>query len=67
MAKVTDLSGIKQIIRPLVESGTLVRRTDEEVRALALSHFCINLIILSILTDLFTYILQREEYKYDCT
>ncbi|GKU98815.1 hypothetical protein SLEP1_g11761 [Rubroshorea leprosula] len=31
MAKVTDLSGIKQIIQPLVEAGTLVRRTDEEL------------------------------------
>lgn len=30
-AKVTDLSGIKQIIQPLVESGALVRRTDEEL------------------------------------
>ncbi|GLT75386.1 hypothetical protein SLA2020_471170 [Shorea laevis] len=31
MAKVTDLYGIKQIIQPLVEAGTLVRRTDEEL------------------------------------
>lgn len=61
MAKLTDLSGIKQILQPLVESGALVRRTDEEVRALDLSDFCLNLIILSILTNLFTYIIQREE------
>lgn len=31
MAKVTDIAGIKQIIKPLEESGTLVRRSDEEV------------------------------------
>ncbi|MBA0628301.1 hypothetical protein Godav_023059, partial [Gossypium davidsonii] len=31
MAKVTDLAGIKQIIKPLEESGTLVRRTDDEL------------------------------------
>lgn len=31
MAKLTDLSGIKQILQPLVESGALVRRTDEEL------------------------------------
>ena len=31
MARVTDLPGIKQIIQPLEESGTLIRRTDEEV------------------------------------
>lgn len=32
MAKVTDLTGIKQLIQPLEESGTLVRRTNEELR-----------------------------------
>ncbi|XWS41758.1 hypothetical protein CRYUN_Cryun17cG0111000 [Craigia yunnanensis] len=31
MAKVTDLAGIKQIIQPLEEFGTLVRRSDEEL------------------------------------
>jgi hypothetical protein len=31
MARATDLAGIRQIIQPLEESGTLVRRTDEEV------------------------------------
>ncbi|MFQ6645096.1 hypothetical protein Gotur_019787 [Gossypium turneri] len=31
MAKVTDLAGIKQIIKPLEESGTLVHRTDDEL------------------------------------
>ncbi|KAJ9670465.1 hypothetical protein PVL29_026789 [Vitis rotundifolia] len=31
MARVTDLPGIKQIIQPLEESGTLIRRTDEEI------------------------------------
>ncbi|KAJ8765680.1 hypothetical protein K2173_014802 [Erythroxylum novogranatense] len=31
MARVTDLTGIRQILRPLEESGTLVRRTDEEL------------------------------------
>ncbi|KAK8716609.1 hypothetical protein V6N13_043914 [Hibiscus sabdariffa] len=31
MAVVTDLTGIKQIIQPLEESGTLVRRSDEEL------------------------------------
>lgn len=32
-----DLAGIRQIIKPLEESGTLVRRTDEEVNLLARS------------------------------
>ncbi|KAL5753150.1 hypothetical protein ACOSQ2_023657 [Xanthoceras sorbifolium] len=31
MARVTDLSGIRQIIKPLEDSGTLIRRTDEEL------------------------------------
>ncbi|KAF5961150.1 hypothetical protein HYC85_002359 [Camellia sinensis] len=31
IARVTDIPGIKQIIHPLEESGTLVRRTDEEL------------------------------------
>ncbi|XP_010272929.1 PREDICTED: probable amino-acid acetyltransferase NAGS1, chloroplastic isoform X4 [Nelumbo nucifera] len=30
-AKVTDLPGIKQIMQPLIERGTLVQRTDEEL------------------------------------
>ncbi|POO00701.1 Acetylglutamate kinase argB [Trema orientale] len=33
MARVTDLSGIREIIQPLEASGTLVRRTDEELLA----------------------------------
>lgn len=36
-AKVEDLAGIRQIIKPLEESGALVRRTDEEVRLLAVA------------------------------
>ncbi|KAK7330946.1 hypothetical protein VNO77_25152 [Canavalia gladiata] len=31
MAQVTDILGIKQIIRPLEESGILVKRTDKEL------------------------------------
>ncbi|XP_011007859.1 PREDICTED: probable amino-acid acetyltransferase NAGS2, chloroplastic isoform X1 [Populus euphratica] len=31
MARATDLAGIRQIIQPLEESGTLVQRTDEEL------------------------------------
>ncbi|KAK3411935.1 probable amino-acid acetyltransferase NAGS1, chloroplastic [Eucalyptus grandis] len=31
MARETDLSGIRQIIKPLEDSGTLVRRTDQEL------------------------------------
>lgn len=37
MAQVTDISGIKQLIQPLQESGILVMRTDEEVCSLCLS------------------------------
>lgn len=44
MAKVTDLAGIKQIIQPLEESGTLVRRSDEEVCA-APFDFCMLCIL----------------------
>lgn len=39
-ARVTDLSGIREIIQPLEASGILVRRTDEEVCNFALSKFC---------------------------
>lgn len=31
MAQEADLTGIRQLIQPLEESGTLVRRTDEEL------------------------------------
>ncbi|KAH6796809.1 N-acetyl-l-glutamate synthase 2 [Perilla frutescens var. hirtella] len=31
MAKVTDLYGIKQLLLPLEESGTLIKRTEEEL------------------------------------
>lgn len=31
MATVADFSAVRQIIQPLEESGTLVKRTDEEV------------------------------------
>lgn len=31
MAKVDDLPGIRQIFKPLEDSGTLVKRTDAEV------------------------------------
>ncbi|KAI6699378.1 hypothetical protein NL676_013702 [Syzygium grande] len=31
MARETDLSGIRQIIKPLEDSGTLVKRTDQEL------------------------------------
>lgn len=36
MARVADVPGIKQLIQPLEESGTLIRRTEEEV---TLVHF----------------------------
>lgn len=31
MASLTDLSGIRQLIQPLEDSGVLIRRSDEEV------------------------------------
>ncbi|KAL2528342.1 putative amino-acid acetyltransferase NAGS1 [Forsythia ovata] len=31
MARVTDISGIKQLLQPLEESGTLIRRTEKEL------------------------------------
>ncbi|XP_011099393.1 probable amino-acid acetyltransferase NAGS1, chloroplastic isoform X1 [Sesamum indicum] len=31
MARVTDVNGIKQLLLPLEESGTLIKRTEEEV------------------------------------
>ncbi|XP_022856785.1 probable amino-acid acetyltransferase NAGS1, chloroplastic [Olea europaea var. sylvestris] len=31
MAKVTDISGIKRLLQPLEESGTLIRRTEKEL------------------------------------
>lgn len=40
MASEEDLSGIRKIIRPLEESGVLVRRTDKEVTLL---YYLVNL------------------------
>ncbi|XVF59253.1 hypothetical protein PTKIN_Ptkin07bG0261000 [Pterospermum kingtungense] len=48
MAKVTDIAGIKQIIQPLEESGTLVRRSDEEV-CTALVDFCLTNLTISFI------------------
>lgn len=31
MAREPDLAGIRQLLKPLEASGTLIRRTDEEV------------------------------------
>lgn len=31
MATVSDLHGVKQLLLPLEESGTLIKRTEEEV------------------------------------
>lgn len=39
MARVSDLSRIRQIIRPLEAAGTLVTRTDEEVHAPSIFDF----------------------------
>ena len=52
MAKVTDLAGIKQIIQPLEESGTLVRRSDEEVCDARLD-FCLTNLTISFMYILF--------------
>ena len=48
MARVTDLSGIRTIIEPLEASGTLVRRTDEEVCGLPFIKFILVLLILTL-------------------
>ncbi|XP_059293495.1 probable amino-acid acetyltransferase NAGS1, chloroplastic [Lycium ferocissimum] len=40
MARVSDIPGIKQLLQPLEESGTLIRRTEEEL-AKALHSFII--------------------------
>lgn len=50
MARMTDLSGIREIIQPLEASGALVRRTDKEVCDSALSYICsvITLFVLRI-------------------
>ncbi|XP_010489571.1 PREDICTED: probable amino-acid acetyltransferase NAGS1, chloroplastic [Camelina sativa] len=39
-AKVEDFTGIRKTIKPLEESGDLVRRIDEEVRRLSLVQLC---------------------------
>lgn len=31
MARLSDIPGIKQLLQPLEESGTLIRRSEEEV------------------------------------
>ncbi|KAK6151142.1 hypothetical protein DH2020_016074 [Rehmannia glutinosa] len=40
MASVTDLRGVKQLLQPLEESGTLIKRTEEELLK-ALSSFIV--------------------------
>ncbi|KAK6125353.1 hypothetical protein DH2020_040906 [Rehmannia glutinosa] len=43
MASVTDLRGVRQLLQPLEESGTLIKRTEEEcgeVAAIAVSPEC---------------------------
>lgn len=37
MATNEDLPGIKLLLQPMVESGSLIQRTDEEVRAIVTS------------------------------
>lgn len=39
MAKVTDLHSIKQLLLPLEESGTLIKRTEEQVYSLSVCYF----------------------------
>lgn len=41
-ARMTDLQGIKQLIQPLVETGSLVQRTDEELSKSLDSFFVIE-------------------------
>lgn len=48
MARVTDLTGIREIIQPLEASGTLVRRTDEEVLQSLLTFFPPLFFLISI-------------------
>lgn len=48
MARISDLSGIREIIQPLEASGTLVRRTEEEVCGSALSCYY-SVMIISVL------------------
>ncbi|KAK4477441.1 hypothetical protein RD792_016664 [Penstemon davidsonii] len=58
MARFTDLDGIKQLLLPLEESGTLIKRTQEEVHTynLNVTLSCINY-LLYILLIIF-YVLQ---------
>lgn len=39
MATIADLNGIKQLLLPLEESGTLIKRTEEEVYTYDLACF----------------------------
>ena len=56
MAREPDLAGIRQLLQPLEASGTLIRRTDEEVcclrcldfRLLHLSPICLLHYILAV-------------------
>lgn len=58
MARVADLAGIRQIIQPLEESGTLVRRTDEEVRSCS---FRFASITLSMMMHLLMHDRKKSE------
>lgn len=47
MATVADLHGIKQLLLPLEESGTLIKRTEEEVCTCDLAYYLILQVFIS--------------------
>lgn len=47
-AGVTDLHGIKQLLLPLEESGTLIKRTEEEVYTRDVTLYFVNFFLCVI-------------------
>ena len=65
MAKVTDFSTIRQLLQPLEESGTLVRRTDKEVwsHALFCTSYCISVYVFFLNSQLIITCLMFISYS----
>lgn len=70
MARATDIPGIKQILQPLEEFGTLIRRTEEEVilrcLLLVLCLVVIKVLFIWLISFLLWFIIPFRKCFYLC-